>query len=328
MRFAVLGCGSIGRRHLRNLQTFKPEDLVAFDPVPAVREGVTAEFGIKCFAQLDDIWEQNPDVVLVTAPSGIHVELSLAAAQHGCHLFIEKPLSHTLNGVENLIQTIKAHGLIAMVGCNMRFHPGPSTVKRLIDEGAVGDILAARVQTGSYLPEWRPGQDYRESYSSSAQHGGGALLDCIHEVDLALWYFGPGHLAGAATRPASSLGLEVEGLAELLIQHTNGVLASVHLNFVQRDYRRSCEVIGQEGTIYWNFSDSFVEVRKGKPIDQRYDLDSSWKTDQMYIDEMSYFIRAVERGEQTFCSAADGLAALEIVLAARDFGIQRAGNGR
>src|SRR5262249_7497868 len=246
----------------------------------------------------------------------MHADLALAAAEHHCHLFIEKPLAHSLDGVHDLLKTVEQRGLITMVGCNMRFHQGPLTVKRLIDEQAVGKILGARIQTGSYLPNWRPGQNYHNSYSASTLLGGGALLDCIHEVDLALWYFGPGHLVAALTQPAFSLELEVEGLAELLIQHDGGAIASVHLNFVQKDYRRGCQVIGDQGTIYWDFSQPQVTVRGGDG-ESRHELNPAWKIDQMYVDELSYFIDCVEKGTQTFCSAKEGLAALQIVLDAK-----------
>ena len=141
----------------------------------------------------------------------------------------------------------------------MRFHPGPATIKRLLGQGAIGEVIAARIQSGSFLPRWRTQQHYHGSYSASPLWGG-ALLDCIHEIDLALWYFGSATIAGAATLPAKSLGLETDGLAEIILEHGTGVLCSVHLNFVQRDYRRTCQVIGSEGTIYWDLADHCVEV--------------------------------------------------------------------
>jgi len=293
---------------------------MAFDPAPTAREAVAGEFGIKCFSLLDDVWAERPDTVLVTAPSSMHVELAIVGARNGCHLFIEKPLSHTLDGVGDLLETVKRQTLITMVGCNMRFHPGPALVKRLIDEGVVGNVLAARVKTGSYLPEWRPGMDYRDSYSASVRMGGGALLDCIHEIDLALWYLGPGRVAGSAIRRADSLGLEVDGLAELLVQHDRGALTSIHVNFVQRDYKRCCQVIGEKGTIYWDFAAPAVEVHTSQTTARRYDLDPNWNVDQMYLDEMSYFIDCVEKCKQTFCSVEDGKAALQIVLSAKELG--------
>ena len=137
-------------------------------------------------------------------------------------------------------------------------------VRRLLGEGAIGRVIAARIHTGSYLPEWRPGTDYRRSYSASSTRGGGAILDCIHEIDLALWYFGPGVLSASATVPAHTLGLEVEGLAEILIRHDSGVLSSVHLNFIQRDYQRECRIIGTAGTLSWTFQEPYVRC-EGPP---------------------------------------------------------------
>ncbi|MBM4431303.1 MAG: Gfo/Idh/MocA family oxidoreductase, partial [Chloroflexi bacterium] len=123
MRAVILGCGSIGRRHLRNLRALGQTDLLAFDPAPVAQEAVSERFGIQCYAVLDDVWAQVPSVALITSPTNLHVELALAAAYHGCHLFIEKPLSHSLDGLDTLCAEVRQRSLITMVGCNMRFHP-------------------------------------------------------------------------------------------------------------------------------------------------------------------------------------------------------------
>src|SRR5207247_166630 len=145
---------------------------------------------------------------------------------------------------------IESRGLVSMVACNMRFHPGPAQVKQLLESSAIGKPLSARIHVGSYLPRWRAGQDYRLSYSAS-RTSGGAALDCIHEIDLALWYFGAAELISVASLPAHSIGLEVDGLIEILLRHESDVLTSVHLNFLQHNYHRSCSIIGSSGTISW-----------------------------------------------------------------------------
>jgi predicted dehydrogenase len=269
------------------------------------------------FDHLAGVWDWQPQAVVVAAPTEEHMPLALDALAHDCDLFIEKPLSHSLAGLEELCAEAARRERVTLVGCNMRFHPGPAAVKRLQDAGEIGAVQSSRIQTGSYLPRWRLDSDYRESYSAS-EEAGGAVLDCIHEIDLALWYHGPASLLAAAVLPASGIGLATDGLAELLLQHESGVLSSVHLNFVQRDYRRCCQVIGERGTIYWDFAEGVVRVygedgaerlREGQPAE--------WDVNDMYMDETRHFLDCVRTRAATVNPLTGGVAALRVALAAR-----------
>jgi predicted dehydrogenase len=207
-----------------------------------------------------------------------------------------------------------------MVGCNMRFHPGPAAVKKLLETGIIGAAIASRIQVGSYLPRWRPQQEYRQDYSASPQWGG-AILDCIHELDLALWYFGPAEVFAAAHLAARAISLETDGLAEAILNHESRVLTSVHMNFVQRDYHRSCQVIGNKGTIYWDFGEREVRVYglEGELV-QTHPEPDKWELNQMYLDEVEHFLRAVQSGTETTNPLSGGKAALELALSIRRIG--------
>jgi predicted dehydrogenase len=322
VRIAILGCGSIGRRHLANLLDAGHRDLLVYEPDPIQLADVHAAHGVSTTAALEKVWQWRPDAIVIAAPPSSHIPLALAAVERGVHLLIEKPLSHSLEHVAHLAEEVRRRDLIALIGCNMRFHPGPATVKQLIVDGAIGAVIAARLQTGSYLPDWRPAQDYRLSYTARAEEGG-AILDCIHEIDLALWYAGPGRLSAAVVRPATSLGLSVDGLAELLIEHESGAVTSVHLNFVQRDYRRACQIIGATGTIYWDFVDRAVTVRRGEGM-ETFAEPHGWQLNQMYVDEVLHFVECVSSGKRPIAPLSDGIAALEIAVAARN-GTHRVG---
>lgn len=317
MRVAVIGCGSIGRRHARNVQCLADAQVGCYDTAIDTATAVAAEVGGVAHAQLEDVWSWRPHVVIVAAPSDLHIALASEAIEHGCDVFVEKPLSHSLDGVDTLCAAAAEAGAVTMVGCNMRFHPGPAAVKRLLDADEVGSVLSSRLQTGSYLPRWRPGSDYRQSYSASPE-AGGAVLDCIHEIDLALWYHGPARLLAAAVRPASSLGLGTDGLAELLLEHDSGVLSSVHLNFVQRDYRRGCQIIGDRGTIYWDLVEGAVRVFGEDGVERmRATQPESWDVNDMYVDELHHFLDCVRARTPTANPLAEGAAALRIAAAAR-----------
>jgi predicted dehydrogenase len=315
---AVLGAGSIGLRHLQNLRALGVEKLACFEPDAARREAAAQELPIPFLATLEVVWDFRPTAIIVAAPTQFHHPLALAAVEHGAHLFVEKPLAHSAEGLSALIDQAEERGLVTMVACNLRFHPGPAAVRRLLKSNTVGKVLSARLQTSSYLPRWRPAQDYRQSYSASPEWGG-AILDCIHEIDLALWFFGGGDLLAAAVAPATSLGLATDGLAELLIRHRSGVLSSLHLNFVQHDYRRGCQIAGTRGTIYWDFQEHRVRTfdGAGQP-GPHFDEPAGWEINQMYLDEMAHFLACVRAGQSTMNPLRSGAETLALALAARD----------
>lgn len=288
-----------------------------FDPDPAARISNEGAPRTRFVETLEEVWRSHPEVILITSPSDLHLPQALEAARRGCDFFVEKPLSHSWDGVDELCSEVEKRSLVSMVGCNMRFHPGPARLKELLGEGAIGRVIAARIHTGSYLPEWRPGTDYRRSYSASSTRGGGAILDCIHEIDLALWYFGPGVLAASATVPADTLGLEVEGLAEILIRHDSGVLSSVHLNFIQRDYQRECRIIGTAGTLSWTFQEPYVRCEGPPETARRESLPAAWSVNDMYLDELRHFLGCVDRRSASSYPVDQARATLRLALEAK-----------
>jgi predicted dehydrogenase len=322
LRIAIAGCGSIGRRHLANLRQLtanRQTEIFVYDAVPAMSEAACQEIGVTSVQHLNELWDMRPDIALICTPSHLHTSCALSAAHssNSVALFIEKPVAHTLDGLAKLETHCDRRGLITLVGCNMRFHPGPAQIKRWLSEGLIGEVLSARLHTGSYLPAWRPQQDYRTGYSASTEHGG-AILDCIHEIDLALWLLGPATLHAALVRPAVSLGLQTDGLAELLFAHTGGASSSIHLNFVQRNYRRSIEIIGSEGSLAWDFTQgAAVHYGPDGDIAQYSPQPAGWNINQMYLDELAYFLCCAASGEPTFNTVSDATQTLSLALQAR-----------
>ena len=312
---AVIGAGSIGSRHLRNLEQLGIERLLVCDPDPTQRERIqAAEPRYKCYPNIDDTLAEAPEAVIVASPSACHEEHTAAALARRCAVFVEKPLSYRLGRTEALAREADDNQIITLVACNMRFHPGPATVHRLLNDGAIGELISYRIHTGSYLPDWRPHQDFRQSYSASVETGG-AILDCIHELDLALWYAGPARLIAAKRLPGRPIGLETDGLAEVLIQHETGALGSIHLNFIERDYRRSCVCIGTEGTLEWNFHRSeVIQFGRGADAAISHPLPDRWQTNDMYIDEMRHFLDCVAAGTPTQNSITQSLPCLKLAL--------------
>lgn len=321
MRVAVLGTGSIGTRHLVNLAALGVADLVMHDPSRAALDAAALRVpDAQACATLGEVWQSAPDLVVVATPPSSHITLAGMAVQHGTHTFVEKPLSNGMEGIDGLVEAVRSAGVTATVGCNMRFHPGPATVRRLLEEGRIGKPLFARVETGSYLPRWRPARPYEESYTASVEEGG-AVLDCIHELDLATWYLGPARVEQSITEPATSLGLATDGLAEALLRHDSGALSSVHLNFIERDYHRACRIVGEEGTIAWSQRAGAVQVwgEDGDPA-ERIDHPPSWEVNDMYLSQFRHLLTALDEGDDVMNPIEEAAATLRLAMAIRGSG--------
>ena len=319
MKALVIATGSIGRRHLRNLKALGVRGLAVVEPDQSRREEACAEVGAKGFAALEAGLDWQPDAVVVASPSNLHVEHALAAAERGCGLFIEKPLSHTREGLSELAEAVERKGVVSIIGCNMRFHPGPAKVKELIDAGSIGRVLFQQVFTGSYLPGWRPWQDYTKSYSANASMGGGVILDCIHEIDLTRWYAGPVSEVFALTGHISSLRIDTEDYAALTCRHANGVVSEVHLDYVQRSYERGCRIVGEEGSIFWDFRKKEVQFYDaGEEQWETFAEPANWDVNGMYVDEMRHFLDCLREGKQTVLPVGDAVNVMDLAFAAKE----------
>lgn len=316
-RILVLGGGSIGARHARNLLALRAGEVTVFEPEEKRRKILEQELKIPVHGDETEAFAVRPDIVFVCSPTALHMPQAIRAVEAGAHVFLEKPLSHTTERAEELRKKAERGRRIVMTGCNMRFHPGPTTVKRLLASGVIGTPIAARIMYSGYLPAWRPQQDYRKSYSASPEQGG-VVLDCIHEIDLALWYFGPGTVVGASVLPALSIGLETDGLAEMLIKHEAGVLSSIHVNFIEQGMRRGCHILGKNGALSWDFTRGSVQqIGEAGKVTSEFKQPENWTPNQMYMDELQHFLDAVEQGKTPFGSLDEALQALTIALAVR-----------
>ncbi|MEY7849465.1 Gfo/Idh/MocA family protein [Natrarchaeobius sp. A-rgal3] len=314
----VVGGGSIGRRHIRNLQQIGVE-VAVLDRDPRVLDDVSSTFDVQTYSSYARVHsEQSPDFCLVATPNSSHVSVAMEAAEAGCHLFIEKPVSHKMNGVSELEALISERNLVSLVGCNFRFHPELKKVKELLEADAIGNVVAARIEGGSYLPQWVPKRDYRESYSAREDLGGGVILDYIHEINYARWFFGEFDTVSAIAGQRTHLDIETDDVASIQAITNSDITCQFHFDYVQRPYSRSCHIIGEQGTIRWSWSDESVQWYQVSDEEWRsYSRPDGWKVNDMYVKELKHFVTCVESGVETVCPVSSGRRDLAVALAAR-----------
>ena len=245
MIFGILGLGSIGSRHATTL-TSLGADVIGFDPSDQSRQQ-TESAGIKTTPSREEIFEQS-DAVVIASPSGFHFQDMKDAIAANCHLFVEKPLAHTIDGVKEMLDDAAAKGLKVFAGLNLRFDPAVIAAKSLLEEGAFGQLLWAMFQSSHYLPNWRPNQDCAQGYAADPVTGG-VLFDIIHEFDLANHLLGPAETIAAAARNTGMIDIPSEDCADVILRHASGVHSSLHLDYVTRPTRRGAEIGGDKGIL-------------------------------------------------------------------------------
>jgi len=316
MRILVIGCGSIGERHIRNLKDLSVGEIIACDPNQKRVSVVGKKHKIQTYTELGQALSRKVDAALVCIPPSAHVSIARKVINCGAHVFIEKPLSHSLKGVDELIDQARRKNLTIMVGYNFRFHPGVTLTKKLLDKGEAGRILSARADVGQYLPDWRPWQDYRLSYTARKRLGGGIILDGSHELDYMRWFLGEVKEVSCFAGKLSRLEVDTEDTAEILLKFKNRAIAGIHLDFVRRDYSRNCEIIGEEGSIVWSYPDRLVRVYSARKKRWRI-FKTSDDPNEMYVREAQHFIKCVQGKEKPIVNGKEGKKTLEIALAAK-----------
>lgn len=319
MTILICGLGSIGRRHLRNLKALGRDDVVLLRTGKSTLPEDELE-GLPVESELDQaLVRWRPEAVVVSNPTALHLEVAIPSAEAGCHLLIEKPVSHTMEGIEDLREALKRGGGQVLVGFQFRFHPGLKVVKRLLKEGAIGRVISARAHWGEYLPNWHPWEDYRLSYSARSDLGGGVLLTLCHPFDYLLWLVGEVASVSAEIGNLGALELEVEDTAEVLLSFKEGVLGSVHLDYNQRPASHWLEIVGTEGTIRWDNTDGVVRYWTAvKAQWQETPPPNGFERNDKFLDEMRHFLDILDGKATPLCSLEDGIRVLEIVFAARE----------
>jgi predicted dehydrogenase len=318
MRALVVGLGSIGRRHARNWAR------LGLGPLAVCRRTNAPQpepLGVEAteYRELEEaLAAERPDVVLVSNPTNLHIQTACQAVQAGAHVLVEKPLGNSLDGVPELLESARMANRTLMVGYNLRFHPGLERLKALLEDGVVGRVVSARADVGEYLPDWHPWEDYRAGYSARRELGGGAVLTFSHELDALCWLLGPPRKLTALAVHASSLEIDVEDVAEIVLEFEMGALGSVHVDYVRRPPRRTIEVVGELGVLRWEFERNRLELYDASTRQSRIEQgDARLERNQMYLDELRQLAACVA-GEvaEPRTDGEQGAAVLTIALAA------------
>jgi predicted dehydrogenase len=317
MKILVMGAGNIARRHIRNLKQLVPQvTLTLWRRQASMDDPELAAWIQRVVTTETEALAQNYDAAIIASPAPLHVPVAQKLAERGVHLLIEKPFSTTLAGIEALIATCAAKKIVLMVGYNLRFHAALQMVQTAIGAGRIGRVVSLRAEVGQYLPDWRPGKDYRQSVSAQRALGGGVVFELSHELDYLRWLGGEIRTVMAQTAHVSDLEMNVEDTADILLHFESGAVGSLHLDMVERAPYRQCRVTGTDGTLIW---DAIAPSVKYYSAEKRAweELFSPENFDRaaMYLDEMQHFLDCIHHQKTPIVSGQDAQRIVELALA-------------
>jgi predicted dehydrogenase len=318
IRILIVGCGTIGRVHAGTLQALGVSTLAVCDPYEKNRLALQDEFGIReGYSDLEEALGKRADAVFICTPPALHVRQARLVVEAGCDVFVEKPLSDTLAGVDDLIDLAERQDRLLMVGLPLRFHAGLRRVKQLIDGGAIGRLVSIRAMLGVYLPEGRRIGDYRTMYIARLR--GGVILDYLHEIDLVQWVVGatPRQVFAFAGK-LSDVEIETNDTAEILLRFDAGLIASIHLDLFQRAKRRETEFMGTQGTILIDLANwNQCPIRIYRAETKRWESETlSMQLGDLFRAEDQEFLRCMATRGKPALDGNEGKKSVETALAA------------
>jgi predicted dehydrogenase len=334
MKILMIGLGSIGQRHLRNIKRVLGDDAQilayrvrglqrTFSDTMQIREDVCLEeeFHIQSFQDLDEALAQKPDAAFITNPTNLHIPCALQCAKAGCHLFLEKPISDDLIGIDELERIVREKGLKVFVGYQNRFHPAVRMVKEAIEKEELGRILSVHAVVGERLTTMHTYEDYKDTYMARKDMGGGVVTNqLVHEMDYLYDLFGEPINVYAVGGTLGNLGIDVEDNCDALFQmkgrHGSSITVNVHADFYQSPPSRFVKVVGEKGQIEADLLQAQV-TKTIQDVTQQAAFPKFTRND-MFIEELTLFLSCIREDTKEAISLQDGIVSLKMAMAIKE----------
>jgi predicted dehydrogenase len=302
MKILVVGLGSMGRRRLRNFRHIGGIELAGFEPNDERRSQVGREFEMPVFDSFQGGLEWGPQALVISTPPDHHTEYAIAAASAGLPYFTEA--SVVSDGMDELEATVRATGSLAAPSCTLRFHPAVTLMRERIAAGAVGRPLAVVHQVGQYLPDWHPWEDYRTFYVARRETS--AVREVVpYELNWLTYLFGSVIECNCLCAKVSQLDADIEDIYSAILRFDSDVQGSLVVDVVSRPAIRRARIVCEEGTLDWDWNARCV--REWRAADGAWTEHpdppavqgpgGAWVAENMYIEEMRGYLRAIEQGQ-------------------------------
>ena len=311
MNILIIGLGSIGQRHLRNLKKIQPKAQfyalrkkyttpLLNSANKVIKGDIKKKYSLKYINNLEEINKNKIklDCAFVCTPTSHHVSQIIWLLKNDINCFVEKPLGSSLKQLEELEFLLnKKNKLITMMGFQLRFNPIIQYLENILKKKSpIGKVFTAHIHHGEHIKDFHPYEDYRISYAAIKKLGGGVILTQIHEIDYLLHLFKGYDFKNISfvSSKVSNLDLNVEDVFSanfLLKNNNNKILCSMNLNFLERPKKRKIYLIGEKGSINVCLNSQRVIIFKNnKTIVKKFVFNKN----NIFIKELRFFLSKIK----------------------------------
>ncbi len=304
-KILFFGLGSIGKRHLKILRKLNNFDIYAYRTQKNLIPHINNIYDI------DKVFNLKPDVAFITNPTHKHIETALQCLKSGIRsIFIEKPLSNSLDKLDDLIKEMNKMKAIIYVGYNMRYNPILIRLKQILEE-INEKIIYSRTTCSSFLPEWRPSNDYRNIYSAKKVEGGGVILDLSHEFDYNMWLFGKINSIEGSYGKISNLEIETEDYCDVSLKFKNGLTAHIHLDYFSHFKERKINIITNTKEIIADLINNNILIKDATGLKEEK---FNFEIDYIYEQQLKAFMDGIENKSINISNLIEAKNLLELLL--------------
>lgn len=305
-KIALIGVGSIGKKHIANIRRLYPECIIA-----AASPSGRVYPDSKDFISLQTVESAitfQPDAVIIASPATSHASQIAFFQQHGIPVLVEKPLASERSD----FNAFPVSGDNLAIAYCLRYLPATNIVREILAENRLGEIYNVETSVGQYLPDWRKDKDYRNSVSANASLGGGAVLELSHEIDLLNTLFGNLHVVHSHLRKDVELGLDVEEIADVVLLSNKKIYCTIHLDFLQKKAKRYLNITGSKGRLHWDLINNSINISLASG-EENILSQPGYDKNNMYLNMLMDFFDMVKGESNTCVTLTEGLQVLDII---------------
>ena len=306
--FLIIGSGSIGKRHAKNL--FKFGYTFDFVDTNLERKNELKELypKSKFFVSVFEIGKLNYKGFFICTPTVSHVELLEKLLEPGSKIFLEKPLSISITDLSNICKDLANKSVF--LGYTWRWSDSLNKLKSILDDGIYGNVLNVQMNMGAHLEDWHPWEDYRNFFMSKKEMGGGALLDESHWIDVMFWLFGKPNFVFGSVEKYSNLEITSDDNVDVVCIF-NKFNLFIHLDLYTRPHKKSIEIICSNCTILWLADENQIYLNHS---DGNKDvLEFSSVRNDMFLNCLQDYLRFVENECLPQCTYEDGIQVMNFI---------------